>query len=189
MPDILASSIAATATLAQAAEPIQIDGPFIARIVSRILHVLAAVMLGGGLFYLRAVLSPAGAEACYAGRRSVWAKWVGVASFLLVATGLFNFFVILSQYRDAGQKLPSSYHMLFGFKVLLALLVMFIASILAGKTAAAERFRGNLARWLNVGWTAVIAIVVLGALLRAHHTFGPRPAAGGAAQPAEASDG
>jgi uncharacterized membrane protein len=174
---------------AQAAGDPPIDAALVARVVSRMLHILAAIILGGGLFYMRSILSPSGSDACFAGRRSAWAMWVGVSSLLLLASGLFNFLVILGQYREAGVKLPSTYHMLFGIKTLLALLVMFVAAILAGKTATAERFRANMGRWLNIGWTVVIAIVVLGALLRAHHLIGPPPAGSGEPRPAEASHG
>lgn len=139
-------------------------------IASRALHLLAAIMLGGGLFYLKVVLSPKGADACFAGRREIWAKWVGVATFLLLATGIYNFFVILSAAKAGdGDGLPKNYHMLFGIKVLLALAVMFLASILAGKTAAAEKFRGNIGKWLSLAWMAVVAIVVIGAFLRTLH--------------------
>jgi uncharacterized membrane protein len=173
-------------TLAQAANP-EIDGLFIARVVSRMIHILCAIILGGGLFYLRSVLAPAGIDACYADRRSVWARWVAAASFLLLASGLYNFMVIMGDYKEAGAKLPTTYHILFGVKFLLGLFVMFVASILAGKTSAADRFRQHMPRWLNIAWTAVIAIVVIGALLRAHHapqpmTIKPTPPAG-AAQP------
>jgi uncharacterized membrane protein len=153
------------------------------------IHILCAIILGGGLFYLRSVLSPAGVDACFANRRSVWARWVAAASFLLVVSGLYNFMVIMQEYKAAGEKLDPSYHILFGAKMLLGLLVMFIAAILAGKTAAAERFRGNLQRWLNIAWTSVIAIVVIGALLRAHHARRPPNAEPAAPANAEAVDG
>jgi hypothetical protein len=178
-------------TIGQAAAGPEIDGAFIARVVSRMIHILCAIIIGGGLFYMRSVLSPTGADACYAGNRSVWARWVAVATFLLLASGLFNFMVIMKEYKEAGEKLPFTYHMLFGIKVLLSLLVMFVASILAGKTSAADRFRANMGRWLNIAWTAVIAIVVIGALLRAHHVRRPpnaEPAAPANAE-AEAANG
>lgn len=191
MHNLLSASVDGLALLAQAAASPPIDAALVARVISRMLHILAAIILGGGLFYMRAVLAPSGADACYAGRRSVWAMWVGIASFLLIASGLFNFFAILGQYRDAGVKLPSTYHMLFGVKALLGLFLMFVASALAGKTAMAERFRAGLPRWLSISWTTIIAIVALGALLRAHHMLGPQPAAAEPAAPAaaEASHG
>jgi hypothetical protein len=56
--------------------------------------------------------------------------------------------------------------MLFGLKFLLGLLVMFLASILAGKTPLAERFRQKLGTWLNIAWLAILGIVIIGAILR-----------------------
>lgn len=171
LPDL--SALEGIVTLAQATAEPQIDAAFVARVLSRIIHILCAIIVGGGVFYMRSILSPAGVDACFADRRSVWARWVALASFLLIASGLFNFMVIWSEYRAAGEKLPPTYHALFGIKVLLGLLVMFIASILAGKTATADRFRVNIGRWLNIAWTSVMAIVVIGALLRAHHVRRP----------------
>jgi hypothetical protein len=116
----------------------------------------------------------------------VWARWVAAASFLLLASGLFNFVTIMRDYKEVGEKLPMSYHLLFGIKFLLGLFVMFVASILAGKTSAADRFRTNMPRWLNMAWTAVIAIVVIGALMRAHHVRQPPSAEPGAPANAQA---
>ena len=141
----------------------------IINIVSRALHILGAIMLGGGLFYMKAVLAPKGADACFAGRREIWAKWVGVATFLLLATGVYNFLVINNGVKADGGKLPSTYHALFGVKVLVGLGVMFLGAVLAGKTAAAEKFPANLGRWLNLAWAGVVAIVVIAAVLRTLH--------------------
>jgi putative copper export protein len=175
--------------LAQAAAAPEIDAAFVARVVSRMIHILCAIILGGGLFYMRSVLSPAGVDACFADRRTVWARWVAAASFLLLVSGLFNFLVIWQEYKSTGEKLPPTYHALFGIKVLLGLLVMFIAAILAGKTPTADRFRANIERWLKIAWTAVIAIVVIGALLRSHHIRRPPNAEPAAPANAEAVDG
>ncbi|MCA9236180.1 MAG: hypothetical protein KDA44_11960 [Planctomycetales bacterium] len=148
----------------------QLNANDIINIATRALHVLAAIILGGGLFYMKAVLAPKGADACFADRRAIWAKWVGVATFLLLATGFYNFMVIREASKaDGGAGLPSTYHALFGVKVLLGLGVMFIASILAGKTAAADKFRANIGKWLAFGWMAVVAIVVIAAVLRTLH--------------------
>jgi hypothetical protein len=146
-----------------------VDGAFVYGIARRILHIMPAIMLGGAFFYMKSVLAPAGAEACFAGRRAVLARWVHLAAGLLLVTGLLNYMALMSAAKAAGDKLPSAYHMLFGIKFLLGLLVIFIAEMLAGKTAAAERFRANLERWLSVGWLAIMAIVVLGAVMRTLH--------------------
>jgi len=146
-----------------------LDGPHLIQLVSRVLHILGAIILVGGLFYIRTVLSPAGVEACFADRRAVWAKWVGIATFLLLGTGIYNFLVIHNQAKVDEEQLDPTYHMLFGIKFLLGLLVMFLAAMLAGKTTAAEKFRTSMGRWLNVAWFAALAIVVIAALLRTLH--------------------
>ena len=94
----------------------------VVHIVSRVAHILARDDFGWWLVLLAGpVLSPAGADACFADRRAVWAKWVGIASALLLASGIFNFFVIHGEAKIDGGELPSKYHMFFGMKFLLAL--------------------------------------------------------------------
>lgn len=151
------------------AADVVVDAHYITTIVSRVFHILGAIILGGGLFYLRSVLAPAGTDACFAGRRAVWAKWVAAAVVLLLVSGIYNFLIIYNAAKAAGEELPPTYHMLFGIKFLVGLFVMFLASILAGKTSAAEKFRAKNSLWLNVAWAAVLTIVVLGAILRSLH--------------------
>jgi hypothetical protein len=143
-----------------------VNGPFILSVLSRVFHIGSAIIIGGGLFYMRTILAPSGAEACFAGRRELWAKWVGIATFLLLASGIFNLVRIIQQAKASGVEIPATYHALFGAKFLLAIFVMFVAAILAGKTDAADRFRTKMSKWLNLGWSAVLAIVVIGAILR-----------------------
>ena len=147
----------------------EINSEFVIQLISRVLHILSAIILVGGLFYIRTILSPAGVDACFADRRGVWAKWVGMASAFLIITGLYNLMKILGQAKADGVELPPTYHMLFGIKFLLALLVMFLVAILAGRTPLADRFRSQLRKWLNIGWLAALAIVVLAAVLRSLH--------------------
>jgi uncharacterized membrane protein len=153
---------------------VEITGPYVIQLLSRVLHILAAIILVGGLFYIRTVLVPAGASpsavnACFAERRAVWAKWVGIATAFLLLSGFYNFFLIIGESKADGAKLPPTYHMLFGIKVLLALVVMFVSALLAGKTAAADRFRGQMRRWLNIGWLAALGTIVIAAILRSLH--------------------
>jgi hypothetical protein len=162
-------AIAMVAQAAEAAVEPKVDAAFVIRVLSRVFHIMFAIIIGGGLFYLRAVLAPAGADACFAGRRAVWARWVGVATLFLIVTGMFNYITFVREAKAAGAPLPSPYHMLFGIKFLLALFVFFVAAILAGKTSLADKFRGNMGRWLNLAWTAVMAIIIIGALMRTYH--------------------
>ncbi|QDS98386.1 hypothetical protein [Adhaeretor mobilis] len=152
---------------APAGEALQptVDAKYMLGITSRVLHILSAIVLGGGLFYLKTVFSKK-SDGAFADRRGVWAKWVGIASLLLIVTGLYNFWAINSTVKADGAELPKPYHMLFGIKALLGVFVMFVGSILAGKTEAADKFRAAMPKWLNLGWAAVLAIVVLAAVMR-----------------------
>ncbi len=150
-------------TLAQAV-PV-IDGKFVLYVVLRILHILSAIILVGGLFYSKTILVPAGVDP-YAGNRQAWARWVGLATLFLLVSGLVNFMNIMGSAKAAGTPLPPTYHALFGIKFLLGLFLMFLAAILSGKTALAEKFRRRMGSWLSVAWTTSLAIVIIGALLR-----------------------
>jgi hypothetical protein len=142
-----------------------IDGTYVMYIVLRVLHIISTIILVGGLFYLKVILLPAGADP-YAGSRHVWARWVAVASLFLLVSGLMNFMNIIRMAKADGTPLPSAYHMLFGIKFLFGLAVMFLAAILAGKTALADRFREKMGLWINVAWSLSLAIVIIGAILR-----------------------
>jgi uncharacterized membrane protein len=153
-----------------------VDGKYVLYVVLRILHILSAMILVGGLFYTKTILLPAGVDP-YAGQRHVWARWVGLASGFLLVTGLINFMNIMTAAKANGTPLPPAYHMLFGIKFLLGLLLMFLAAIISGKTALAEKFRQKMGMWLGVAWTVSLAIVILGSLLRTFHDSFPHIAA------------
>lgn len=134
-------------------------------ILFRVLHTTCAGTLLGGLVYMRFVLAPAAASDgadIYAGRRAAWAKCVGVCTALLLASGSYNFWVIITQY----QKPAFPYHMVFGIKILLAFAVFALMALLAGKTDAAAKLQAQLGRWLNITLAMVLAIFLLGAVLK-----------------------
>jgi putative copper export protein len=160
---------AGTSSLPLAADVPTMDAMMAARVLSRALHLICAIILGGGVFYLRTILAPSGAGACFGDRRAIWARWVGIASGILLLSGLFNFFTIINAAKATGDPVPVTYHIFFGIKFLLGLGVMFIMSLVAGKSAGAEKARQNLSRWLNIAWTSVMAIVILGAMMRMMH--------------------
>ena len=67
--------------------------------------------------------------------RRRWAMWVGISAALLIVSGLVNTVLIVKNYE-----VPGAYHGLLGVKVLLALAIIYITSMLAGRSEAAERF-------------------------------------------------
>ena len=133
----------------------------------RILHIIAAVVLGGGIAYQRLVVLPslkaAGKDPAefLANARRRWSPLVGVCALVLIAGGLFNFIL-----TNRAFELPKLYHPLFGVKFLLALAVIFIASVLSGRTSLADRFRAKAQFWLSLNLGLVIAIVLLASAMR-----------------------
>jgi uncharacterized membrane protein len=155
------------------------DGMYWLLLASRVLHILGAIILVGGLFYLRMIVAPsisaangALADAWFGGRRAAWAKWVGIATLVVLVTGFFNYYETVKTYD-----LASSYHMIAGIKILLALVVIFLASLIAGRSPAADQLRQRMKFWLGVCLLTGILVVILGSVLRSYpHT--PKTLAG-----------
>jgi uncharacterized membrane protein len=136
-------------------------------VTSRVLHVGSGVMLLGGLLYVRLVLAPALAsggdaeQVLFAGRRKAWG-WAGrISALLLLVSGTYN----LLRYIGAVQ-LPPLYHMLFGMKFLLGLVLMFLAELLAGRSSLAQKMRGAVVPATTFAALVGVAILALGAVLR-----------------------
>ena len=157
--------------LAQQATMPAFNGIFWLLFVSRICHILGAIILVGGLFYIRTIISPAAAppgtapvDQYFGGPRATWAKWVGIATALLLITGLFNYIMIVKQHEH----MAASYHMIAGIKMLAAILVFLFAALLAGRTSLAESLRQNWRFWLNTCLAIGILTVILGSFLRTY---------------------
>ena len=131
-------------------------------VISRWAHVGTAILLVGGTFFMRFVLHPSLDENSgeLMGRvRGRWKKFVhgGIALFLI--SGFFNYFKAMPMHKGDGL-----YHGLVGTKILLALLVFFLASALVGRSAGTQKFRDNAAKWTGV-------IVIVSALIVAISGF------------------
>lgn len=157
--------------LAQQSTMPQMDGTFWLMLLSRILHILGAIILVGGLFYVRSIISPADAppgtapvDQLFGGRRATWAKWVGIATALLLITGFYNYIMIIKQ----NERLASSYHMVAGMKILLAAVVFLLAAFLAGRTAVADAMRQKWRTWLILTLILGIITVGMGSFLRTY---------------------
>jgi uncharacterized membrane protein len=154
------------------------DGMYLLMLGSRILHILGAIILVGGVFYLCNVVKPvsgvAASDQQFGGRRAAWAKWVGIATLLLLVTGLWNYLQIIW----TNQRMPPSYHMIAGLKMLAGLVLFFLAALLAGSSAAAEALRGRMQFWLNLCLVIGIITVALGSVLRTYPHYPKVGAAG-----------
>jgi uncharacterized membrane protein len=155
--------------LADSPSPV-IDAGWAILFVSRVLHTVSAAILLGGLVYLKHLVAPlaAGAtdpaEALYRGRRAKWAVLVMASTLFLLLSGFFN----LWNYMVGYEKLPSTYHMLFGIKFLLAMFVFFVAAGTAGKSPMAVKMQREIQRWLNLAVGAAVLVFALGAVMRTY---------------------
>jgi len=154
------------ALLAQTPLPV-FDMAWALGVLFRLLHIVGAAVIVGGLAYQLQVVvgtQPSGNEASNPNEssRAVWSKMVSLATALLLVSGFYNFYGIVS----TNEKLPGLYHALFGIKFLLAMFVFFVAAATAGKSSLALKMRANLAKWLKLCLVAALAIFILGAVLR-----------------------
>jgi uncharacterized membrane protein len=145
-----------------------VEFDFVALIL-RWLHILAACAAVGGTLFMRMALLPAAVttlsddqhRALREGVRSRWAPVVMAAIAFLLISGLYNL-IAYSLKLD----LPASYHMLFGVKFILAMIVFFLASALVGRSSAMDRFRQNAKLWQSVNLALLIVIVLISGVLR-----------------------
>ena len=110
-------------------------------VISRWVHVGAAIVLLGGSTFIRFVLMPSAEKLPEAEhnqlRQGVMGRWkwfVMLGIGLLLATGLYN-------YVERMRQVPRHYHMLMGIKILLALGVFFLGSALTGLSEALAAIR------------------------------------------------
>ena len=156
-------------------------------LVSRWLHLLAAITAVGGTVFARFVvvpaldpLPPAERAGLHAAMRTRWSKIVALAIGFLLLSGLYNIVVISIEYR-----LPRWYHPVFGVKFLLAFVIFMVASLLTAKSPASENVRRHLRFWLNLNIVLAVIVVMLSGVLRtAERIPKESPAPAVAAEPA-----
>ncbi len=138
-------------------------------LISRVVHVATAIVLVGGSVFMRFALMPAAeelAEADHDGLRERvlgrWRRFVHGGIALLLASGLYNYLVVM---RPAHQG-DSQYHMLVGIKMLLALVLFFLAAALVGRSKALQGLRSKARRTLVVMIALAALIVAISGYLK-----------------------
>ena len=131
-------------------------------LVFRWLHIVPASILVGGLIFLRCAYQPAeqSSEENEKVRRR-WSKLVALSVGLLLLSGLYNTARI-----SMGYDLPGSYQMLLGIKIVLALVVFFLSSVLSGRSELAVKVRQKELLWLNVNILLAVAVVMIGGVMK-----------------------
>lgn len=134
-------------------------------IASRWIHVGTAVVLVGGLVFMRFVLGPAAAQLpddAHAKLKELvmgtWKKFVHAGILLFIASGFFNYYVAIESGIHKGEKL---YHPLIGTKILLAVGIFFLASVLVGRSKSFEGMRANAKFWQGVMIAMAVVVIAI----------------------------
>ncbi len=134
------------------------DSSQILPLISRWAHVGTAILLIGGTAFFRLAVIPAlqGDNAELLGRiRQNWKKFVHFGVLVFLASGIYNFLQAIPQHKGDGL-----YHALVGVKMLLAMFVFFLASVLVGSKPSSQKFRDNAKKWTGV--MLMVATVIVG---------------------------
>ncbi|MBT4865175.1 MAG: hypothetical protein HON53_08665 [Planctomycetaceae bacterium] len=144
----------------------------IVAILSRWAHVGAAVVLVGGTVFMRFALMPAAKELPEDVHNSLrervmgnWRKIVGIAILLLLLSGIANFFFVLKD-KPRLEEHKSLYHSLIGIKIILAMVVFFLASALSGRAKGLEGLRKKSGFWMGLNLTLAAIIIAIAGYLK-----------------------
>jgi len=138
-------------------------------LVIRWAHIIPAIMLVGGTIYMVVALHPSMQETDFDAKadlkkaiRGRWSKVVMICAGLLLISGIASLGIQASRY-DFPQ---GYYHPVAGLKILLALVILYIASLLVGRSENAEKFREKEGFWLKINATLAIVLVLMAGSLR-----------------------
>jgi uncharacterized membrane protein len=142
------------------------DTQLLIDVLSRIVHVSTAIALVGGTVFMLFILIPAAKqlsddqhEKLKSLINGTWKRFIHLGILLFLVTGFYNYFRAMPLHKGDGL-----YHALIGTKIILALVVFFIASVLVGRSAAFESMRKGREKWLKI-------VVLLAAIIVAMSGF------------------
>jgi uncharacterized membrane protein len=141
------------------------DSAQLVEVLSRWIHVGAAIVLLGGSTFIRFILLPEAErlpteqhDQLRQGILVRWKRFVMAGITLLLVTGFYNYL--------SRESFPPRYHMLMGIKILLALGVFFLGSALTGRSAGLAAIRQNARTWLLVLIVLATLVVAIAGYLK-----------------------
>lgn len=144
------------------------DFTFVIDVVSRITHVLTAIMLLGGSMFSVWVLAPAASRLEEPARETLlasvigrWKWYVHLGILLFLVSGGYNYWRAIPLHRGDGL-----YHALLGVKMLLALGVFFIAAALVGRAEAFQSMRDRRIFWTRTLVLLAVVIVTISGFVK-----------------------
>lgn len=133
------------------------DTDLILPMISRWAHIGCAIVLVGGSAFIWLVLQPIlknESSELHDRIRNRWKKFVHPGIVIFLASGLYNYVKSVPVHRG-----DALYHAMVGTKMLLALLVFALASILVGSKPGTQKIRDNARKWLGI--TLLLATVIV----------------------------
>ncbi len=141
---------------------------FFLDVLSRFAHVGTAITMVGGTMFLLFVFLPSSQELDDHSRGSIstavvgrWKRFVHAGILLLLLSGMYNYIRAIP-----GHKGDALYHALVGTKMILALAVFFIASVLVGRSPKFDAMRSQRPKWLKVIVFLACVIVAISAFVK-----------------------
>lgn len=137
-------------------------------VVSRVVHIATAITLVGGSVFTLLVLMPSAKtledsvhQSFLASIIGRWKRFVhgGVALFLV--SGFYNYFRAIPHHKGDGL-----YHALVGTKMILALVVFFLAAAMVGRSEKLAFIRGNRKFYLTMLVCLAAVIVTISGFVK-----------------------
>ena len=138
----------------------------------RFFHIVPAIFLAGGVFFMWIAVLPAlgtlnddTRESLMTAVRGRWSKVVMACTALLLATGIVNGVTNMTRYEFQGAP-GNQYGILVAVKLLLALAIFFVTAVLGGRSSLAEKFRQKLQFWMTVNTVLLLALIVIASTMK-----------------------
>lgn len=134
------------------------DTELILPAILRWAHISCAIVLVGGSTFIWLVLQPVLKEESpdlHDRIRHRWKKFVHPGILIFLVSGLYNYVRAVPHHKN-----DTLYHVMIGSKMLLALAVFALASILVGSKPGTQKIRDNARKWLGI--TLLLAAVIVG---------------------------
>ena len=133
-------------------------------IVSRWLHIGSAIVLLGGTICLKFVVGPVLKDQSQELKEAVrgrWKRFVHAAIAGLLLSGVYNYVRAFPMHSGDGL-----WHAMVDTKIILALGVFFIASVLAGRSKGTQKFRDNAGKWTTIAILLGLLIVAMSGIAK-----------------------
>jgi uncharacterized membrane protein len=137
-------------------------------LVFRWLHIVPAIVMVGGVIFLRCCVTKTGEPSFLDVRDDVrkrWAKLVMISTLLLLVSGLYNAATKAMGY-DLSPDGNQTYNILLLLKIILALAVFFFVARLSGRSDKAKQFRQRESQWLDLLIAMMLAIVLIAGYMK-----------------------